>query len=261
MMHVIFSSYGNDSVALIQWAFNAKLVDVHILYSDTGWAHKKWGGRVSEMEAWAQAGGAQTHRTSSIGLEALVRERKGWPRQGIQFCTSVLKIEPAQRWLALNDPEGLAVCLNGKRRAESTNRATTEEWVRESSGHGGRDLWQPLYAHSDEQRDALLAQAGAPILAHRSMECFPCINSNRSDIRLLAGDDARIAEIESIETSLGFTSKGKPRTMFRPYRYMGATGIREIVRWGAAERGEFNLDDGTGLSETSTGCDSGFCGT
>jgi hypothetical protein len=89
------------------------------------------------------------------------------------------------------------------------------------------------------------------------MECFPCINSNRGDLRALVSDEARIAHIERIEKDLGYTSKGKPRTMFRPYRHMGATGIREIIRWAAAERGQFDPDDGTGGGN----CDSGFCGS
>jgi len=87
------------------------------------------------------------------------------------------------------------------------------------------------------------------------MECFPCINSNRRDLQELAKDETRIAKIEAIEADLGSTSKGKPRTMFRPYRYMGATGIREVVRWAAAKHGKFDLEDGTGSD-----CTEGYCG-
>jgi len=36
---------------------------------------------------------------------------------------------------------------------------------------------------------------------------------------------------------------------------MGATGIREIVRWAEAERGAFDMDDGGGA-----GCEAGWCG-
>jgi hypothetical protein len=88
------------------------------------------------------------------------------------------------------------------------------------------------------------------------MECFPCINSNRADLRLLAEDESRVAFIENLEAEMGHTSKGKPRTMFRPYRYMGATGIREIIRWAQSDPGKFDIDDGTG----GGGCYSGQCG-
>jgi hypothetical protein len=53
--------------------------------------------------------------------------------------------------------------------------------------------------------------------------------------------------------------------MFRPYRYMGATGIREMVKWANSTRGTYgtsqgelfdDLDDGTGGGS----CYSGQCG-
>jgi hypothetical protein len=72
-------------------------------------------------------------------------------------------------------------------------------------------------------------------------------------MRLLTED--RIALIENLEKELGFTSKGKPRTMFRPYRHLGATGIREVHRWALSDRGKFKLHIGDGHV-----CDSGMCG-
>lgn len=258
--YVIKASYGNDSVALIQWAHERGLQDVAVLYNDTGWARRDWGYRVERLEAWAQSLGFDTHRTKSEGLEALVRRKKSWPRQGIQFCTAELKMTPTKMWLDEYDPQLAAVSLIGVRRSESANRAKFPE---HSIGRDGVKIWAPLVDHDDAARNALLARAGTEPMPSRSMECFPCINSNRADLLALADDEARITEIEAIETSLGFTSKGKPRTMFRPYRYMGATGIREIVRWAKSERGkfgdpqgEFNLDDGNG----SSGCEAGWCG-
>jgi len=62
----------------------------------------------------------------------------------------------------------------------------------------------------------------------------------------------RVSEIEKIEASMGVTSKGKPRTMFRPYRHKGAVGIREVKRWADSDRGKYESPSG--------GCDGGFCG-
>lgn len=256
-MNVVFTSFGNDSIALIQWVRKARLKNVHIIYSDTGWAAKWWGARIEEGANWAKQLGFKVHVTESIGLENLVRQRKGWPRQGIQFCTTELKILPGIKKLEEIDPLGLATCLVGVRRAESVNRRTFPERIEKSWNHGGRELWAPLVDYTDEMRDRLLEECGFPVLPHRSMECFPCINSNRRDLRELAKDPDRIMKIEKIEKEMGFTSKGKPRTMFRPYRHQGATGIREIIRWAESDRGKYtdNLDDGTGSE-----CDSGMCG-
>lgn len=252
--YVIKASYGNDSVALIQWAHEAALQNVAILYNDTGWAHPDWNARVTTLENWATSLGFEPQRTKSIGLEQLVRNKKSWPRQGIQFCTAELKIKPTLEWMDKIDPQKLAISVIGVRREESTNRAAFPEFQYAAPNEGGRDIWAPLVAFTEAQRDDLLLRAGVEPLPHRSMECYPCINSNRADLQQLT--EQRVAEIEAIETSLGFTSKNKPRTMFRPYRYMGATGIRQIVKWARSKRGKFDLDDGNG----NPGCETGWCG-
>jgi hypothetical protein len=161
--------------------------------------------------------------------------------------------------------------MNGKRRAESAARAETPEWVDISVAHGHRMLRQPLFAHTDEERNALIHRAGHDVLPFKSRECA-CINSGAEEI--LRWPEETIARIERIETT-----QGKGKTMFRPARKMGATGIREILDWAVAPRGKFKapddgrdaplvdrwgdlldlLDDGTGPSETKTGCDLGFC--
>jgi hypothetical protein len=158
------------------------------------------------------------------------------------------------RWLDENDPQKEAVCMVGVRREESQARRAFPRVTEESPNHGGRELWAPLVSHTTADRDALLARAGFEPLPHRSMECFPCINSNRSDLRLLAEDPARVAQIAALERDMGHTANGKPRTMFRPYRHMGAVGIEEVVRWAVADHGKFAPEDESG------GCDSGYCG-
>lgn len=256
---VIKASYGNDSIALIQWMRESPAgrpggPRVAVLYNDTGWASDEWPARVARGEALAKSCGFEPHRTTSMGLEALVRKKKAWPRQGIQFCTSELKMAPTEAWLDEHDPQSRSTSVIGVRREESKNRANFSEW---SVSLDGRRVWAPLVTVREAERDGLITRAGFDILPHRSMECFPCINSNRSDIIELSKDPSRVDKINDIEISMGFTSKGSPRTMFRPYRYMGATGIKEIVRWAQAGHGKFELDDGNG----SSGCEAGWCGT
>lgn len=253
--HIIKSSYGNDSIAMIRWAMENRLTNVTVLYTDTGWAAPWWNARVERAEAICALYGFKTVRLTSEGFEALARRKKSFPRQGIQFCTEELKIKPFQRWLDVEDPQREATILVGKRRAESANRADTPEFVLYSDLDGGRRLWHPLYDFTDEKRDEFVRRSHFEVLPHRSMECFPCINSNRRDLRQLAESPDRVAFIENLENEMGMTSKGKPRTFFRPYRYMGATGIREILRWAESEPGKFDLDDGTGNE-----CHSGVCG-
>lgn len=254
MQHVIFASYGNDSVALIQWAYEHELPGVAVVYSDTGWAADHWEARVEQMEQWVKTLGFTPHRTKSEGLEELVKRKKGWPRNGMQFCTLELKIRPALNWLEDNDPQKQATCIVGVRREESQARKNFPEITEDSPNHGNRRLWAPMVNFTTDQRDGLLARAKVEPLPHRSMECFPCINSNRSDLRLLAKDPKRIAEIERIEKEMGTTSKGKPRYMFRSAKFMGAEGIREVVKWAESERGKYQPDK-------EFDCEGGFCET
>ena len=247
---IIRSSYGNDSIALIQWVREQRLDNVAVLYNDTGWAERQWANRIDVTECWVHGLGFTPLRTKSVGMEQLVRNKRGWPRQGLQFCTQHLKIEPTINLLREIDPGRTSTGIIGVRREESRNRANFPEWSEQDE----RKCWAPLVDYTEAMRDELLQRAGIEPLPHRSDECFPCVNSNRADIRRLSVE--RIKEIAAIEKSLGHTSKGNPRTMFRPYRYMGATGIVEIARWAKSERGQFDLDDGNG----SSGCEAGRCG-
>ena len=254
--HVIFSSYGNDSVALIYWASSHRGIAHHIdprevavVFSNTGWAAEWWMGRVAKAEKWAQSLGFSTWRTVSEGMEGAVRRKKGWPCQQFQWCTSELKINPAKAWLRERDPGGDAICMAGIRRAESRNRAQWPEWVEDSDKHEGRTAWFPLVRHTDAMRDALLARTPFEPLPHRSMECAPCVNANRADLRLLRAE--RIAEIERIEADVKYP-------MFRAARHGGEEGIRGVIEWAKSPRGK-HVKGQIALFEV--GCDSGFCGS
>lgn len=254
---ILRSSYGNDSVALIQWAHEQGLKGVTVLYSDTGWARRWWKTeRVPEMEAWVRSIGFTPARTTSLGMEAIVRKHKGWPMRLAQFCTLELKIRPSMAWLAEHDPDCRAIILIGVRREESENRKNAPAYRLNSPNDGGRCMVAPLVDMTSDERNALLERAGIAPLDHRSDECR-CINSAKKDIR--RWDEEDIAEIERIENDMGYTSKGKPRVMFRPNKFRGATGIRQVAEWALSAHGKYEPptnDDGI------VGCNLGeWCGS
>lgn len=254
---VIFSSYGNDSCALIQWAHENELDGVAVVYSNTGWAQADWRIRVEEKEEWVRSLGFKTARTSSIGFAELARQKKGFPTQQFQWCSYILKIEPAMRWLEESDPDKMAVCVVGVRREESQDRAKFPAWLAKSANHGGRFMLAPFADFTAEERDALLVRAGIEPLPHRSMECR-CINSNKADLQRFT--EADIAEIEALEDEMGITRNGKPRTMFRPHRHMGAVGIREVVKWAHSARGEYGKEPDEPEADLFN-CQPGWCGS
>lgn len=252
MENLIFASYGNDSIALIQWAHERGLPGVHVAYSDTGWAAQWWPQRVEQAEAWVRSLGFTPHRIASEGMEALVMRKKAWPRGGggkYQFCTEALKKEPARAWLALNDPQGETTCLTGVRREESENRRDAPEHVLASDDHGGRELWQPLVRHTETMRDELVRKTPMPLLPFRSKECWPCVNVRKQELKLL--DDEARNRVHVIEVRAGVNSKGNYRVMFSPARHGGAVGIDAVI-----EDAKHNSDE----LFTTAGCASGWCG-
>lgn len=175
------------------------------------------------------------------------------------------------------------IVVTGRRREESKNRANLAVNECESIKHGGRDVYNPLAAYTEGQRNDLLNSFGWDVLPHQSMECYPCVCANKGDMAAMAHDEERIAQIEAIEISMGHTRNEKPRTMFRPYRAGGGVGIRQVVEWGVGPRGhkapfypeayKFKGESTTGESDvayeenTKAGrefarqCDGGYCGS
>jgi 3'-phosphoadenosine 5'-phosphosulfate sulfotransferase (PAPS reductase)/FAD synthetase len=247
-MNVISSSYGNDSVAMIQWAHEQGLQNVSVVFVDTGWAAPGWLDRVARMEKWVETlGFTSIHIKSPMPFEELMVHKKGFPSQRYQWCSGTLKGLPFLTWIDDVDADNTAVVMIGKRREESQERADTPEFVESSEYHGGRKIWHPLYLHTEAMRDELIARAGHPVLPHRSKECSPCINANRSDMRQLS--EADILRVEALEEQVG-------KTMFRPKRHGGAVGIRQVIAWAYAERGKYDNKQEQMFGQ----CSSGYCG-
>jgi 3'-phosphoadenosine 5'-phosphosulfate sulfotransferase (PAPS reductase)/FAD synthetase len=241
--YIVFVSGGNDSVALVGFAYTQRLEDVAVVYTNTGWASPTWAQRVHLFSLWVELLGFRFYEVQSEGMDALITRKKAFPANKPKFCTYELKILPALRWMDTIDPERAATCCVGIRREESEARATWPEYVESSENHGGRPLWSPLVRMTTIERDALLRQYRWSPLPHRSRECSPCVNSNRADLRMLPVAD--IEKVRAKEQQMGLT-------MFRPYRYMGATGIDEVVKWANSERGQYQRPE--------MDCDSGMCG-
>ena len=249
-MHIISASYGNDSIALIQWAYENKLEDVFVLYADTGWCHPDWAERVKTGMDFADSCGFTTWIVKGeFTFETIVKMRKGFPNQKYQWCSGLLKGIPLNEFQFFLDPKCTAKILIGKRRAESNNRKDTPEFVLSSEYHEGRTVWHPLYKHTDEMRDILAERAEFEILPHRSMECCPCINANRFDLRNTP--EVQIERVRVLEKAVG-------NTMFKPSRTCGAVGIDQVLDWAWSSRGRYKA--GQQMLFSPQECQSSFCG-
>jgi 3'-phosphoadenosine 5'-phosphosulfate sulfotransferase (PAPS reductase)/FAD synthetase len=251
--YVIFASYGNDSIATIQFMHERGYgSNVIVAYTDTGWAAKWWHERVAKAEAWAQSLRFRTARIDSEGMESLVERKKAWPRGGggkYQFCTDALKKEPARIWLDKIDPCKDITCVVGIRREESDNRATFPMWTTASDDHGCRELYAPLVMHTELMRNELIAKTPMPVLPYRSKECSPCANATKQELRHISDSDSK--KVFWLEQKMGVNSKGNDRVMFSPARHNGAIGILAVI-----EDAKHGHDD---LFQTVS-CDAGWCG-
>jgi 3'-phosphoadenosine 5'-phosphosulfate sulfotransferase (PAPS reductase)/FAD synthetase len=248
-MNIISSSCGNDSVALIQWAIENQVPNLVVTYLDTGWSAPEWSMRVERVKNWCESQGVEFVKIESMGMEELVRMKKGFPSNQHQFCTQHLKGVPFLTWIDEYDKDCTAKVLVGKRRVESKARANTPEFVENSEYHGGRTLWHPLYKHTDEERNALLERAGFEILPHRSRECEPCVNANKQDFLRL--EPELVQRVNDLEVELG-------RTMFRPKRFH-AMGIYGVMTWAKHGKRKMRLEPNE--IEAGSGCDGQYgCG-
>ena len=253
-MNIVFSSCGNDSVALAKWCFDNNKKDLVFCYSQTHWGSSTWGERVKMFKHWVELNGAKFVEIDSEGFENLCKRKKAFPTNGMAFCSYELKIKPAQIWLENFDPENEATCYTGVRRCESVKRANWPEWIEESENHGGRSLHSPLVRHTDEMRNDLITRTPFPILETRSQECWPCVNSNKNDLRLIKIED--IERIEKLEAEIDLMKKNDgERFMFRSGKCGGAQGIRQVIDWANTSHGKYEHDQ-----LPMFGCESGFCG-
>lgn len=248
-MNLISSSYGNDSCALIQWAHENALDNVHVVFVDTGWARDGWLDRVDTLSRWAESLGFAAHNIKApIGFQDLIRQKSGFPSNRYQWCSMWLKGLPFVDYADKLDSDRKAKVIIGKRRAESTARKDTPEFIESSDKHGGRMVWHPLYKHSDDDRNALLLRACIEPLPHRSDECFPCVNAGKADLRRLTAN--RIEMIEALEGDAG-------HPMFRAKKCGDAQGIRQVVQWAYSNHGTYQQEQMTMFNE----CSEGWCGS
>ncbi len=223
MKYTIPANFGNDSIALIQWAHEADLTSVVVTYVDTGWAAPGWTGRVERCKTWVESLGFQfVLLKPKVDFATLMLEQKSFPTRKFQWCASFLKGLPLLAWLdqPANDSGCSATILIAHRRSASRAKANLAEFIDESEHYGERKVWHPLYLQSTEQRDALVKRAGFELLSHRSLECDPCVNSDASDV--LRMDLSVIERTAVLEQAL-------QQKMLDPDFYRSARNLREAL--------------------------------
>jgi hypothetical protein len=249
-MHILFGNYGNNTIALIQWAYENKLLDVSVVHAETGWAAQEWADHVQRGQALASRYDFTPITLSAPAtFQQLVLDRGRFPNRKFQWCPGFLKGLPLLEWLDGKDPGASAAVLLGSRRADSRARAQLPECIESSEHYGERRVCYPLVHHDDASRNALIQRAGFTVLPHRSLECDPCIHSQVADLqRLSVATCQRVAELE----------KQLQQPLFSPETVGGAQHIAQAIVWAKQQP---NVSDPLALEKFDLGCGAVFaCG-
>jgi 3'-phosphoadenosine 5'-phosphosulfate sulfotransferase (PAPS reductase)/FAD synthetase len=223
------------------------------IFMDTGWEHPATYEYI--RGPLTSAIGEITEIRGPRGFVELVEHKKLFPSRVMRFCTTELKVKPAQRYLAGLDEFGGVVNAVGIRRAES--RARSQMLEREWSETFDCELWRPLVHWTSDDVAAIHARHGLGLnplyaLGASRVGCWPCIHARKSEIALVADNDpARIEQIEQIEHSLNERGARVDEEMGRPFmrRSMFSYGgggrghvalpIRSAIDWARSKRGEW----------------------
>lgn len=203
-MHYIFGNYGDNTIAVIQWAHLNAIGPITVINIDTGWGASEWQSRVAAGIALATKYQYETQTlTPPRSFVELVQSQQSFPTIKYQWCPTFLKALPLLTFLERVDPKNESMIMLGSRRYDSRGRIDLPEFIEESAYYGERKVWYPLYKTTDEQRAALVQGAGFDLLQHRSLECNPCIHQPYNNFATL--DLLKIAEISALEMELNQT--------------------------------------------------------
>tara|TARA_R110002110_G_scaffold33533_1_gene114809 strand:+ start:122206 stop:122961 length:756 start_codon:yes stop_codon:yes gene_type:complete len=197
---VIRCNYGDESIALLQWLHENKVLraelaqftKIYICYIDTGWAAQSWEAQVAQGEAFARSVGFVPVRLKAPqSFETLCTSRGSFPSQKFQWCAGFLKGVPFLEWLDERDSACEWVVALPKRQA--LYRTSIPEYIEQCEYHGERLVWHPILSLTQLQRDKLITRANFTILNHTSLECAPCVNSTTAELKMLADNDIKKA--------------------------------------------------------------------
>lgn len=292
-------SGGKDSAAMSLW-LTEQGIDHDRVFCDTGWEHPATYGYLrgplaAKLGPIVEVRG-EIKRTDLIPVESLrprvraavesgsamvelVLRKMMFPGRTRRFCTEHLKVEPLKKYLngRVDGGEDIANAV-GIRRGESVARSKMSEW--EWSKGFDCEVWRPLIEWSEQDVIDIHQRHGlAPnplyLRGARRVGCWPCINSSKVEIRLLAEiDPERVALLRELEADMDeqasarFADRGDERRELRtwfqaPIDRGGKKRwtIDEVIAWSRTSRGgrQFELftapgDDGCmrwGMCETA----------
>jgi 3'-phosphoadenosine 5'-phosphosulfate sulfotransferase (PAPS reductase)/FAD synthetase len=230
---VLSLSGGKDSAAAGLY-LREQCIPFVPVFNDTGWEHPSLYehldylagifGPITVLRSQIQI--PEAYRTeveaieSRLGRESpMVRwcvHKAMFPSRMRRWCTQELKARPFIQW-ARAHPDELVNVL-GIRHDESAARAKWPEWAQHPEVPSV-EVWAPIIAWRVQDVVDIHARHGVTpcrlyLEGARRVGCWPCIQSNREELRLLSRDDVRVAILRDVE-SLVSKIRNEPRAWFQ----------------------------------------------
>ncbi len=224
-------STGKDSVAASLW-LTENGIEHDRIFLDTRWENDAVR---RHLEYLREKLGPITELSGPLGMVELIRKKGMFPSRARRFCTEELKTFPAQRYFAARTDAG-DDCLNvvGIRRAESLDRSQMPEW--EEAPGWDCEVWRPLVDWSIDDVIAIHKRHGVKpnelyLLGMDRVGCWPCINSNKGEVRRMAEiDPARIDEIRALEAEVGVKARARYDARLAKYQAGGIAALNKRER-------------------------------
>lgn len=206
---------------------------------------------------------------ASEGMLARAETRAGFPRRRGKWCTRELKIQPirAYHYAVGEEDERETAAIVGVRAQESAKRANLPELGAEADGPFGFGwpVWRPIIDWGIEDVLEIHKRHGVEVnplyqRGHNRVGCWPCIYSNKEEIRLIADNDPeRIQLISEYEGRFGKLRAQRNVDTPGRYKYESCTffegrqgsplgdvpKIADVVEWSRTTHGgrQFSLFD------------------
>lgn len=231
-MNVIVANFGNDSIGLIQYARELGLSDVYVVSIETGWGNPLWDKRVEAAQDWVKSLQFSWVRLQpKLDFANLIRAQGEFPSTKFQWCATYLKGDTIRHYLQEQDPLKEATVLLARRRSQSSKFQDLAEFIEGSEDFAERKIWHPLVDCDAQTLQNLVKKTPFDWLAHRSLECDPCVNSDATDVLRLTPDlIKRLAQLEiemkepflphlchdknTLQEALPSLETGEPRFLF-----------------------------------------------
>lgn len=253
---IVSVSGGKDSTATVL-ALREAEIHARYVFSDTGWEAPE---TYEYLDTLTRVLGITIDRVGVPGgMLAKIEQRAGFPARMQRWCTRELKVLPIREYHDRVGAETDAdtVSVTGIRAEESSRRAAMPAF--EYDERWGGYVWRPLMDWAVSDVLAIHHRHGVPIhplyrVGFSRVGCWPCIYSNKADVKLWAETDPQavenLADLERATTAERARRNAEepgrykhPQATYFQSRVQNHDGtyspmtVREVVAWARTDRG------------------------